>query len=429
MATGDIKTFSIVYSGLELQIDAIDNGDGTTMFVVKCISGYADINALYWGDSVADGSSYDLGTKKDNSLNMNGTGADFDGGVKLSSTGLGSDPTLGTGTNKSTFLTAGETLNAFSMNVSWDDVDTLGVRATSTSTAGGSIKGVDSGADVTTAPDITVDDAACVVEGNTTTFKINLSAIYDYDITITYETAGGTATEDSDFVGTAGTVIIKAGETSATVTVQTTNDTVYEPGDNEHFTLLLTKAEVNANVDDDAAIDLVLDLTENITDDNAEGCIIDNDEDPNGGTDPTPPDHFADNGHGLSYATFYFGTTSGDTVGVYDGEPAKGINTPDGVYTVKMNFPGGSGGDLDHYYSDLLSYIVASDANVDSTTTVLGVAIHAGDGNPAESELFYAIDNTPASNDYPDPPVDPALNNEVDKVIQYTDYAAWSALV
>src|SRR5262245_16401129 len=52
-------------------------------------------------------------------------------------------------------------------------------------------------------------------------------------------------------------------------------------------------------------------------------------------TDDTP-DHFPDNGHALSYATFYFGTTSGDVKGVYDGEPFKGNNPPDGVYTVKI---------------------------------------------------------------------------------------------
>ena len=89
MALGHIKTFDFVYSGLNLQINAIDMGDGQVRFEVTCLQGYADINALYWSDGVPDGNNFDLGTKKDNSLNMNGSGVDWDGGIKLSDTGLG----------------------------------------------------------------------------------------------------------------------------------------------------------------------------------------------------------------------------------------------------------------------------------------------------------------------------------------------------
>jgi hypothetical protein len=165
MSLGDIKNYTISYSGLELQVDAIDNGDGTTQIVIKCITGYADINALYWNDGVADNDDFSLGTKKDNSLNMNGTGENWDGGVKLSSTGLGT-----AGTSKDTYLTAGETLNAFTINYSWDTLDTIGVRATSTSNPEGSIKGVGGDPDVTEAPDISVDDV-CVTEGETATLR------------------------------------------------------------------------------------------------------------------------------------------------------------------------------------------------------------------------------------------------------------------
>jgi hypothetical protein len=58
MAIGDIKTFDISYSGLTLQIIAIDLGGGQTTFSVKCLEGSADINALYWNDGIADGSSF-----------------------------------------------------------------------------------------------------------------------------------------------------------------------------------------------------------------------------------------------------------------------------------------------------------------------------------------------------------------------------------
>ena len=141
MAAGDIKIFTIVENGVSLEVTAVDMGDGTTSFSIKCLSGSADVNALYWHDDVDDGSSWsvydDTGNKADKSLNMNGTGEDWDGGVKLSSPGLGTD-----GTNKSTYLTAGETLDSFTLNVSWDDLDTLGVRATSVGEDMTSIKGV-----------------------------------------------------------------------------------------------------------------------------------------------------------------------------------------------------------------------------------------------------------------------------------------------
>jgi hypothetical protein len=145
MTEGSFKTFNYVYEGLELEVTAEDLGGGRTSFTVKCLAGYADINALYWNDGVADATQFDLGTKKDNSLNMNGTGEDWDGGVKLSSTGLGKaalDGTTTTGLEKSTYLTAGESYT-IEYDIDWATLDTLGVRATSTSTAEGSIKAVD----------------------------------------------------------------------------------------------------------------------------------------------------------------------------------------------------------------------------------------------------------------------------------------------
>lgn len=135
--------------------------------------------------------------------------------------------------------------------------------------------------------------------------------------------------------------------------------------------------------------------------------------------EPPPVDNFENNGHALSYVTFYFDTTNGDTKGVYDGEPSRGTNTPDGVYTVKVNFDGdfsGNSGDFDDYYAQLLQAIIATDANVDENTVVLGVAIHAGEGDPKLYEDFYALDGDPQPELYPDPPVDPAIANEVDKV-------------
>jgi len=136
-------------------------------------------------------------------------------------------------------------------------------------------------------------------------------------------------------------------------------------------------------------------------------------------TDDTQPEHFPDNGHELSFAVFYFGTTSGDVKG-----GGTGGNTPDGVYTVKVEFPDGVGNDLDDYYADILAHIIATDPNVDANTPVLGVAIHAGEGKPEEEVDFYAIDGDEDADLLPTPPGDLALGNEVDTTIQFDEVFA-----
>ena len=143
MALNDTKTFTYTEGGLTLEVTATDNGDGTTSFTVTCLAGFADVNALYWNDGVADGASVDLGK----SLNMNGSGEDWDGAYKLSSTGLGSE-----GTAKDTYLTVGDGGYTFEATVDWDTIDTIGIRATSTNTDGGSIKGVADCPDIYHAP-------------------------------------------------------------------------------------------------------------------------------------------------------------------------------------------------------------------------------------------------------------------------------------
>jgi hypothetical protein len=291
MATGDIKTFDIVYSGLTLKVNAVDMGGGVTKFFITCLNGYADLNALYWGDDVADSSNFDLGDKKDNSLNMNGSGADFDGGMKLSSTGLGP-----AGTAKSTYITAGETLS-FTGNVNWDDVDTFGVRATSTSTSGGSIKGVDNSGGVTTAPHITIDDIT-VTEGvdPNATFTITLDHAYLYDITLNYSTSDVDAAAGSDYTTTGGTITILAGQTSVTVSVPILNDDIPEATETFHVNLSGATADLPGP-------DLVLPPAN--TEAFGVGTILDIDEeiiDPppgGGGEDPTPPPTATAGSHGF----------------------------------------------------------------------------------------------------------------------------------
>jgi hypothetical protein len=196
---------------------------------------------------------------------MNGTGVDWDGYAKLSSTGLGN-----LGWDKVTALTAGESYSANNIVVNWNDVDTLGIRSTSTSTVGGSIKGVDSSALVQELPRVSIGDAEAVVEGGTAQFTVTLSNTYPYDVKIFYQTQDGTASDGSDYTAANSYVIIPAGQTSATITVDTLNNNAYELAEN--FTVKLTEAK--ADIPDSLGGDIAL----SFTDDFGQGTI--NDDDP-----------------------------------------------------------------------------------------------------------------------------------------------------
>jgi hypothetical protein len=145
MADGTMNfSFGAEGSGLYFTI-VITVLNGVAKAEVKMIEGTMDLNALYWsdGDANAGEGSMDGFTKKDSALNMNGAEGSaqaWDGGQKLSNAGLGS-----AGTEKSTFLSTGETQEFTLSNLT--DINMakfLGVRATSVN-GGDSIKMVDEG--------------------------------------------------------------------------------------------------------------------------------------------------------------------------------------------------------------------------------------------------------------------------------------------
>jgi large repetitive protein len=108
-------------------------------------------------------------------------------------------------------------------------------------------------------PLISINDVT-VTEGNTgrvsATFTVSLSAVYDADVTIHYDTANGTATAGSDYTAASGTVTIPAGQTSKTLTVAVLGDRVAEP--TETFVVNLS-APVNAGVSDGQGVGTILD--------------------------------------------------------------------------------------------------------------------------------------------------------------------------
>ena len=97
-------------------------------------------------------------------------------------------------------------------------------------------------------PSVTINDVTAA-EGNSGTtnfvFTVTSSAISNLPVTVNYTTANGTATAGSDYTAETGSVIIPAGETTATIDVVVTGDTANEP--NETFRVNLTGA-TNATV-------------------------------------------------------------------------------------------------------------------------------------------------------------------------------------
>ena len=89
-------------------------------------------------------------------------------------------------------------------------------------------------------PTLSVGDAT-VTEGNSgstsASFAVTLSQASAGTVTVGYSTVNGTATAGSDYTATSGTLTFTAGQTTKTVTVPVTGDTVVEP--NETFYLSL----------------------------------------------------------------------------------------------------------------------------------------------------------------------------------------------
>ena len=109
-------------------------------------------------------------------------------------------------------------------------------------------------------PAVSVSDASAA-EGDAVAFTVSLSSASSQQVTVEYATSGGTATSGTDFTAESGTLTFAANETSKTVSVATTDDSVDE--DDETFTLTLSSpanatlgdatATGTINDDDDAA--------------------------------------------------------------------------------------------------------------------------------------------------------------------------------
>ena len=92
------------------------------------------------------------------------------------------------------------------------------------------------------APELSIDDAPAVSEGETAEFTVRLSATSGRAVTVSYRTVDGTAVAGSDYKSASGELRYEPGETTQTVSVETLEDELSE--DAERFTVELSAASV-----------------------------------------------------------------------------------------------------------------------------------------------------------------------------------------
>ena len=97
------------------------------------------------------------------------------------------------------------------------------------------------------APELSIDDAPAVSEGETAEFTVRLSEASGAAVTVSYRTVDGTAVAGSDYKSASGELRFEPGETARTVTVETLADELAE--DTEQFTVELS-APLGATVAD-----------------------------------------------------------------------------------------------------------------------------------------------------------------------------------
>ena len=133
-------------------------------------------------------------------------------------------------------------------NIRYDDLDepdetfTLEIYDFENATAGIQTRSTITIEDDDDPPSVSVGDAPAA-EGAPMEFPVTLSAASGWEVTVGWATSvetGDNATSDTDFTAASGTLSITAGQTTATIAVQTTEDTVDE--DDETFTVTLSNA-------------------------------------------------------------------------------------------------------------------------------------------------------------------------------------------
>ena len=170
--------------------------------------------------------------------------------------GTAQEPGDYTSTTGTLTFTAGQTTKTIDVVTKADDLDeqdgetfTVTLSAPTNATLG-TATGTGTINDDTGAPVLSIGNADAVTEGGTASFEVTLAPASGKQVTVSYETAEGTAKASEDYTAASSTTLtFTAGDTTKTVSVATTEDTRNEA--TEAFTMTLS-GETNATLPEDA---------------------------------------------------------------------------------------------------------------------------------------------------------------------------------
>ncbi|TFH70252.1 hypothetical protein E3V39_15360, partial [Gammaproteobacteria bacterium LSUCC0112] len=127
---------------------------------------------------------------------------------------------------------------------------------TGTVTNTGAASGTATITDNDTAPSLAINDVTVNEAAGTVTFTVTRSGATGAAASVDYATKDGTATVGSDYTATNGTINFAAGETTKTVTINISNDDVFEGS--ETFNVTLSNA-TGASISDDTGVGTIKD--------------------------------------------------------------------------------------------------------------------------------------------------------------------------
>ena len=105
-------------------------------------------------------------------------------------------------------------------------------------------------------PALSIGDAVPLTEGETATFPVTLSAASEQVVTVSYDTADGTAMADSDYTAKSGTLSFDPGTTRQTIEIVTRED---QTAESEEGFIVMLSAPTGATLADDTGAATIID--------------------------------------------------------------------------------------------------------------------------------------------------------------------------
>nr|MBC8184547.1 T9SS type A sorting domain-containing protein [candidate division KSB1 bacterium] len=111
-------------------------------------------------------------------------------------------------------------------------------------------------------PTVSISDETGNENAGNMTFTVSLSSVSAMNISVSYETANGTAIAPGDYISKTGSLTIPAGSTTGTISIPIVNDSMLEENENFFVNLLIS---VNATISDDQGVGTIVDNDGNPT--------------------------------------------------------------------------------------------------------------------------------------------------------------------